>query len=98
MCQQLQLVFANVPFLLMVHLHRLKIRPQRLLHIFPDSPDLLNKGLIVRVEIPFVQGQEQQKQQVTRHCPVRLVARDHIKTVSDLLQLLFLNKIFLISS
>ena len=80
----------------MVHLHRLKISPQRLLHMLPDSPELLDEGLIVCVEIGLVQGQEHHNQQVAGDCPVRRVGRDHIKTVSDLPQLLFLNKINLI--
>ena len=78
MCQQLQLVFANVPFLLMVHLHRLEIILQRLLHMLHDSPELLDEGLIVCVEVGLVQGQEQQHEQVARDCPVRRVGRDHI--------------------
>ena len=85
MCQQFKLVFANVPFLLMIDLHRLQICPQRLLHTLPDSPELLYEGFIVSVEISLVQSQEQQNEQVARNCPVCWVARDHIKTVPDFL-------------
>ena len=95
MCQQFKLVFANVPFLLMIDLHRLQICPQRMLYTLPDPSELLYKGFIVSVEISLVQGQEQQNEKVARNCPVCWVARDHIKTVPDFLQLLFLNKVSL---
>ena len=48
----------------MVDLDRLKISPQRLLYMLPDPPELLDKGLIIRIEIGLVQGQKQQNQKV----------------------------------